>query len=187
MVDNDAPDWITNAFCIETITVTGELVELVHGYMGDNGSQASTLVVFDWWINGPDENKRIKQIKIHATFESEANSAYYDPTVIFMAPHGTYSMHEHGNVAFSDSSQTPAAVRSFGFMPDYEPTTSTDRQGFVKIMGRFSVGFKSSVNRPNAAQWDVHENASTKSGLPSHFRTAAFFWSITETVPSLHI
>lgn len=69
LVDNNAPDWITNDHCIEAITVTGELAEIVHGYMGDNGSQASTLVVFDWWINGPDKNKRIKQIKIHATFE----------------------------------------------------------------------------------------------------------------------
>lgn len=95
---------------------------------------------------------------------------------IFVIVLENYSMHEHGNVAFSDSSQTPAAVRSFGFMPDYEPTSSTDKQDFVKISGRLSLGsgFRGSGTQPNAAQWDVHENASTKSGLPSHFRTAVF-------------
>ncbi|ODM18140.1 hypothetical protein SI65_06011 [Aspergillus cristatus] len=163
----------------EAITVTGELADVVHGHMGDDGSKRCTLIVFDWWIDGHNENKRFKHVQIRATFKSEAGGAWYDPQVIGMAPRGTFSMLQskhpvNGHLNVGLSSQTPPALGSFGFTLGYESTTSTERQDFIKIIGRIRVGSdsKGSGTRPNEVQWDVDENALMKSGLPSYFRTA---------------
>lgn len=163
----------------EAITVTGELADVVHGHMGDNSGKGCTLIVFDWWIDGHNENKRFKHVQIRATFKSETGGAYYDPKVIAMAPRGTFSMLQskqpvNGHLNAELSAQTPPAFGSFGFTLGYGSTTSTERQDFIKIIGRIRVDSdsKGSGIRPNVVQWDVDENASMKSGLPSHFRTA---------------
>lgn len=80
----------------------------------------------------------------------------------------------NGHLNAALSAQKPPALGSFGFTLGYGSTTSTERQDFIKIIGRLKVEInsKGSGIRPNVVQWDVDENASMKSSLPSHFHTA---------------
>lgn len=168
--------WITGHDRDEVVTVTGELAEVVHGHTEDSGSKKCTLIVFNWWINGHNEGKRFKHVQIKATFKNEVKGAYYDPIVISLAPRGVYSMLQSNqpvdkNINARISAQTPSAFGSIGFTFSYG---STERQNFVKIVGSLQAepNKKDGGIRPNVVQWDLDENASTKSGLPSYFRTA---------------
>ena len=171
--------WITGHDRDEVVNVTGELAEVVHGHMEDSGGKKCTLIVFNWWINGHNEGKQFKHVQIKATFKNEVKGAYYDPIVISLAPRGVYSMLQSSQpvdktLKAGISAQTQPALGSCGFTFSYESTTSTERQDFVKIIGSLQVepNKKEGGIRPNVVQWDLDENASTKSGLPSYFRTA---------------
>jgi hypothetical protein len=175
-------EYITGYDRNEVVVVLGRRKDVVHGFMDGSTKRPCTIVVFDWEVQKRHLEKRFKHVQIKVLFASEGHKgdAFYDPIVREMAPQGSYFMlHTVQKVEEKKGGEVsaqagPPAGGSAGAKITYELTTSTDRNDYIRVNGypRVDNSRGGARNKPNAVEWNLFENVTQRSGVPTLVRTA---------------
>jgi hypothetical protein len=168
----------------EPLVVYGLREDTIHGE--DSNKMPCTLVVFRWYLHERVRGKKLKSLRISIVFATErkkgkATDPWYDPHVRDVAPDGTFSMLpstqkvEKKNIG-EGSLDVGFGGPSAGLKIGYELTRSLETVDQIRINGTPYSDYKGQeqgdVDRCNAVEWNLFENESLKSGLPTFFRTA---------------
>jgi hypothetical protein len=173
------------------MVIYGFREETVHGTSA-SGTPTS-LIVFRWGLQQRTPGRRFKSATLRAVFATTrqkgsggggATDAYYDPHVAAVAPNGTYSMlatpvsvsHTRGVEGGIDAGMEflkSTAKVTYELSSSVESTDQIVINGFER--NEYSDADADEMGDPdrcNVAEWQLFENASAKSGLPTFFRTA---------------
>ncbi|KAL2115414.1 hypothetical protein VTJ04DRAFT_9669 [Mycothermus thermophilus] len=173
------------------MVIYGYREETVHGTSQDGVPHS--LIVFRWALQQRKPGRRFKAATIKVTFQTERRKpnskgggidAFYDPNVVAVEPNGTYSMVETP-VEITKTRSVEAGVEAGVEFAKatagvtYELSTTVTAVDQIRIVGternEYDENSLDSVGDPdrcNVAEWRLFENAATKSGLPTFFRTA---------------
>lgn len=163
------------------VAVTGTRRATIHGVSTDGTPQS--LIIFDWTIDQRKQGVRPKSLRISIVFascqqgENGKHDAWYDPHVAAFAPRGTYSLMRTTQsltttTGVETSVQTGFAGQSAGVTAKYELAESKDVSDSIKIVGvSYNALSSGDPDRYNTAEWNLFENKSQRSGLPSKFST----------------
>lgn len=167
------------------MVVYGKREDTIHG-TNSKGTPCS-LIVFGWYLHQRELKKRFKSLRIVIVFSAtrkKGNSIdhWYDPHVGTVAPNGTYSL-----VPTTKTTEAKASVEgnlgggfggvSAGAKVGYELTQSVETTDRVIINGTEYPEYEGeedpgNPDRCNAVEFNLFENDSQQSGLPTFFRTA---------------
>jgi hypothetical protein len=166
--------------------VKGRLVEVVHGFKGNDEGKPRTLIVFEWRLVPGDNVARIRNVKIIAAFKAigtrdgvrpGGNLTDWDPVPIDWAPKNPVLSH------FSKASETDTASTELGAQAGYQSYLSFSgkrndgsTQTVERIGYRYITGSPLFVDKNNGTvngmEWRFAENLQLKSGVQYEVRTA---------------
>lgn len=180
-----------------SLTVNGKLSTVVHGVDDASGSNIPcTLAIFDWSIIRGTLDGRFRELIIEIKFEAHGNRgdaepeaarvrklkftrADWDPVVAKIAPEGTTRYYRTTKQVQDKHAGELGATGGFepfvSMSPKYsrEHTETVERNDNIQVTGNFAfTGRGGAHDQPNAVRWTMLENASQRSGVPDHLRTA---------------
>lgn len=155
------------------------------------GGTPATLVIFKWYLHERERGKRFQSLRITFTFRTKRPhpaggkgrvDAFYDPTVVGVAPRGTYGLlrttETRGVKTTAEASLTGGfgGIAQGGGKLGYELSRSAETSHHITINGMESNehedGEDYNPDHYNTVEWNLFENDSQSSGLPTFFRTA---------------
>lgn len=174
------------------MVIYGFREETVHGTSTDG--RPHTLVVFRWGLQQRKRGRRFKSAQLKAVFGTTrtkdhlssgiGRDAYYDPHVVTVEPNGSYSLLSTSVTVARTRGVEGGVEGGVDFAKGtakatYELSTTTTAVDQIVINGternEYSANVLAEVGDPdrcNVAEWQLFENAATRSGLPTSFRTA---------------
>lgn len=165
------------------MVVYGLRDDTIHGT--DTKGTPCSLMVFRWYLHQREPKKRFKSLRINIVFSTTKKNGsavdhWYDPSVRTVAPDGTYSLMHTTNTV--EQKVTTGGNISGGFggpsagvKVGYELTQSVETTDQIIINGKEYSDYEGDAgeaDRCNAVEFNLFENISQKSGLPTFFRTA---------------
>lgn len=174
------------------MVIYGLREETVHGTSADG--RPHTLVVFRWGLQQRKRGRRFKSVQLRARFSTArmkdpslggGPDTYYDPHVVKVEPNGTYSLLPTPVTVVRTRAFEGGLEGSVDFAKGtskltYELSTTVEGTDQIIINGveRNEYDFQTAKDlgdpdRCNIAEWQLFENTTTRSGLPTFFRTAA--------------
>jgi hypothetical protein len=149
------------------------LVEVLHGTLVPDGAPA-TLAIIEFWFIATKRSRRFLSATIDMQFADAEKRVGFDPEVLEIAPRGHFTLHPtKKQVELTRSAQTGIqggggpATANLGFACDLKESTEKQDQttvsGVIRLEGR-------SWGRKNAVRWVLMENATQKTGIPTHLR-----------------
>ncbi|KAG5752044.1 hypothetical protein H9Q70_005331 [Fusarium xylarioides] len=155
----------------------------VHGSFMDSQDQSQdcSLLILDWHFLPRDPSKRFKFVRINVVFQGpEGCSVWDEPAVSNMAPKGSFALCK---TDFTEERKRDLEASfgaefggSAGLKAVYGLSNSTTIEDKVRITGQpyldYGTGGERDPDRCNAIEWNLFENTSQRSGLPTYVRTA---------------
>ncbi|KAJ2980637.1 hypothetical protein NUW58_g6894 [Xylaria curta] len=170
------------------IVIYGSLKETIHGTSA--AGEPHSLIIVCWRIQQRSPKRRLKWVRIRAVFQTTRASlggnidASYDPIVVSIAPQGTYSMFETPVAQTRDHSIEGGFEAGIDSIQGMAKVIHRKSQSFEKVDCITINGFERNVynqqtadglgdpDRCNAVEWQLFENSTVGSGLPTSFCTA---------------
>ncbi|KAI9747643.1 MAG: hypothetical protein M1815_004014 [Lichina confinis] len=147
--------------------------EVVHGFFDDDGDDFATLLVYDFHLDSTKRARRVASANVTFTFSSSVTGGPA-PEIHAIAPLGRYSLmtttqdesFTRGGELRTDAGQMGV---SLGGSYMWEKTVSRTKSSDTRIFG---ATISNMFGKEVGANWVLHENGETKSGVPSFLRTA---------------
>jgi hypothetical protein len=147
--------------------------EVIHGYFGPESDNFATLLVYDFHFDAAKRARRVAWANVTFKFSSSVPGAPA-PEVHAIAPLGRYTLlsttqeesYTRGGEVKADAGQMGVNI---GATSKWEKTVSRTTTDDTRLVGATvcdEYGKEVGVN------WLLHENNSTKTGVPSFLRTA---------------
>ncbi|KAI9856188.1 MAG: hypothetical protein M1813_009205 [Trichoglossum hirsutum] len=158
-----------------TLTVQGDLVQVLHGSLSPTGAPA-TLVVADFKFTSAETSRRFIQAVIIVRFADEQQNAEYDPEVLDIAPNGHFSMQlreqtEEVKRSANLSAQGGGPIAGVNGSLGLEVTQSRSKQSQTTLTGDIRFEGRTWGDK-NAARWILMENPTEQAGIPNFLRVA---------------
>lgn len=147
--------------------------EVVHGFFDADMDDFATLLVYDFHLDSTKRARRVASANVTFTFSSSVTGAPA-PEIHAIAPVGRYSLMTttHGE-SFTRGGEvrTDAGQMGVGLGGSYgwEKTVSRTKSSDTRIFG---ATISNRFGKEVGANWVLHENSETKTGVPSFMRTA---------------
>ncbi|KAL2120471.1 hypothetical protein VTJ04DRAFT_4498 [Mycothermus thermophilus] len=157
------------------MAVNAKMPYVMHGYDKPTDGDPCTLVVFTFHISAGEIGKGFRAVHITASFGPYDRTCSKSPVIIDMSPCNTkqlfWSQHRISTSKSIDVSTTLSIAQSSVAGLDVKPSWSkvsveeTTRVDCVRVAGDI-------LARGSCVYWDLIENASAKTGVPSFIQTA---------------
>ncbi|CAG1990396.1 unnamed protein product [Fusarium graminearum] len=155
----------------------------VHGSFVDDQdqSQDGSLIILDWHLLPRDPSKRFKFVRINAVFQGpEGCKSWDEPSVYGIVPKGSFGLCRTNVTEERKKDLEVSLGAQFGASASvkavYGLSNSTVIGDKVRITGQAYLDCNNGTERDpdacNAVEWNLYENKSQRSGLPTYVRTA---------------
>lgn len=160
-----------------TLIVQADMAEVIHGrFSADKSSRPCTLLILDFRFLPTKLSRRFCWAQIGLQFY-DPDGTGIDPEVLKIAPHGHFSMQrtsstveiKHSTDTSVQAGYQPLASATLGY--HWELSKTVERSDATALVGAIRFVERDWGDK-NGVEWEMLENQTTKTGIPTFFRTA---------------